>query len=93
MIELVSPIGHTRTQPQTAIKRLASPVGLRLGFIWNRYQTTRGFWPRLESAVEAVCKPASVEREYKPNTWMPLDQDRFGALLTNTDYLVVGVGA
>jgi hypothetical protein len=93
MIELVSPIGHPRTQPQTEVKPLASPVGLRLGFIWNQYQTTRGFWPRLEAAVEAVCTPASVEREYKSNTWMPLEQDRFRALCAKADYLVVGVGA
>jgi hypothetical protein len=93
MVELVSPIGYPRTQAQTAIKRLASPVGLRLGFIWNQYQTTRGFWPRLEAAVEAACKPASVQREYKANTWMPLEEERFGTLSTNTDYLVVGVGA
>jgi hypothetical protein len=93
MIELVSPIGHPRRQAQAEMKRLASPVGLRLGFIWNQYQTTRGFWPRLEAAVEAVCKPSSVEREYKSNTWMPLEQERFRTLTAQADYLVVGVGA
>jgi hypothetical protein len=93
MIQLVSPIGHPRTQAQTPVKRLESPLGLRLGFVWNQYQTTRGFWPRLEAAVEAVCRPSSVERAYKGNTWMPLEQDRFRDLSARADYLVIGVGA
>jgi hypothetical protein len=93
MIELVSPIGHPRVEAQAERKTLDSPVGRRLGFIWNQYQTTRNFWPRLERAVEAVCKPLVVERAYKKNTWMPLERDRFGELASQVDYLVVGVGA
>ena len=93
MIELVSPIGHPRVEAQAEIKPLGSPVGRRLGFIWNQYQTTRNFWPRLERAVEALCKPPAVERAYKSNTWMPLERERFGELASQVDYLVVGVGA
>ena len=93
MIELVSPIGHPRVQAQAERKPLGNPVGQRVGFIWNQYQTTRNFWPRLEQAVEAVCKPSSTERVYKSNTWMPLEGDRFKELASQVDYLVVGVGA
>ena len=93
MIELVSPIGHPRVESQARRKALGTPVGRRLGFIWNQYQTTRNFWPRLERAVEAVCKPASVKRAYKANTWTPLDKAKFGELAAAVDCLVIGVGA
>ena len=93
MIELVSPVGHPRVAEQVRRKSLGSPVGRRLGFIWNQYQTTRNFWPRLERAVEDVCKPTAVQREYKGNTWTPLEPEKFGALAGAVDYLVIGVGA
>ena len=93
MIELVSPVGRPRVVEQAARKRLGSPVGRRLGFIWNQYQTTRIFWPLLERAVEDACKPAAVQRAYKANTWTPLDGPRFGDLAAQADFLVVGVGA
>ena len=93
MIELISPIGHPRVEAQAELKPLGSPVGKRLGFIWNQYQTTRNFWPRLERAVEAVCKPPAVERAYKSNTWMPIDKAKFAELRDAVDYLVIGVGA
>ena len=93
MIELVSPIGHPRVEAQAERKPLGSPVGRRVGFVWNQYQTTRNFWPRLERALEALCKPQAVERAYKNNTWMPLERDNFGKLAGQVDYVVVGVGA
>jgi len=93
MIELVSPLGHPRVVAQAARRHLDSPVGRRLGFIWNQYQTTRGFWPHLERAVEELCRPAAAPREYKSNTWTPLEPARFGALAANVDCLVIGVGA
>jgi hypothetical protein len=93
MIELVSPIGHPRVQAQAPRKALGNPVGQRVGFIWNQYQTTRNFWPRLEREVEALCKPSAVQRAYKNNTWMPLEPVRFGELSSQVDYLVIGVGA
>ena len=93
MIELISPIGLPPARAQVQAKGLSDPAGRRVGFIWNQYQTTRGFWPHLERAVQALCKPASVERAYKPNTWMPLDKERMSALCAQVDYLVIGVGA
>ena len=93
MIELVSPVGHPRVEAQAKRKSLGSPVGRRLGFIWNQYQTTKVFWPLLERAVEEACKPSSVQRAYKANTWTPLEKDRFGDLAAGADYLVIGVGA
>ena len=93
MIELVSPLGHPRVQSQAPRKPLGNPIGLRVGFIWNQYQTTRNFWPRLERAVEALCKPSAVQRAYKNNTWMPLEQNQFSELASQVDYVVVGVGA
>ena len=93
MIELVSPIGHPRVEAQAERKKLGTPIGRRLGFIWNQYQTTRVFWPLLERAVEAACKPASVQRAYKANTWTPLEPAKFGELASGVDCLVIGVGA
>ena len=93
MTELISPVGYPRIEEQAQRRSLDSPVGRRVGFIWNQYQTTRNFWPRLERAVEDLCKPPVVERAYKSNTWMPLDQTRFGELSAAVDYLVIGVGA
>ena len=93
MIELISPIGYPRVEAQAQRRTLDTPIGRRVGFIWNQYQATKQFWPHLESAVEAVCKPASVERAYKSNTWMPIEKARFAELGKNVDYLVIGVGA
>ena len=64
-----------------------------MGFIWNQYPVTRGFWPRLERALEALCKPAQIERAYKINTWAPLEAAKFKQIADAVDYLVVGVGA
>lgn len=93
MIELVSPVGIPRVETQAERRPLATPVGKRLGFIWNQYQTTRQFWPRLERAVEALCRPSAAERAYKSNTWTPLDAAQFGELAAAVDCLVIGVGA
>jgi hypothetical protein len=93
VIELISPIGHPRVEAQAELRKLDTPVGRRLGFIWNQYQTTRNFWPRLERAVEALCKPPAAQRAYKSNTWTPLDNQEFGALAAAVDCLVIGVGA
>ena len=93
MIELVSPVGYPRVEAQAERRTLDTPVGRRVGFIWNQYPATKNFWPRLERAVEDLCKPASVERAYKSNTWMPIDKARFAELRDSVDYLVIGVGA
>ena len=93
MIELVSPIGHPRVEAQAKRKSLGSPVGRRLGFIWNQYQTTKVFWPLLEREVENLCMPSATRRAYKANTWTPLEKERFGDLSAGADYLVIGVGA
>jgi hypothetical protein len=93
VIELVSPVGHPRVEEQAQRRSLGTPVGRRLGFVWNQYQTTRTFWPLLERAVEEACKPSSVQRAYKSNTWTPLEKERFGDLAAGADFLVIGVGA
>ena len=93
MIELVSPLGYPNVEGDAKRATLASLAGQRVGFIWNQYPVTRGFWPKLEAAVEGVCKPSRVERAYKSNTWMPLEKEKFDALASSVDYLVVGVGA
>ena len=93
VIELISPVGHPRAQAQADRRALATPVGRRMGFIWNQYQATRHFWPRLESALEELCRPSAVQRAYKANTWSPLDQEKFKEIAAAVDCLVVGVGA
>lgn len=93
MIELVSPLGYPRVQAMAPRRTLGSPVGRRVGIIWNQYQTTRNFWPRFEAALESECRPAAVTKAYKSNTWMPLEPERFAELAASVDYLVVGVGA
>lgn len=93
MIELISPVGYPRIEAQAQRRALDTPVGRRLGFIWNQYQTTRNFWPRLEREIEALCKPAAARRAYKSNTWTPLDKTQFGELAAAVDCLVIGVGA
>jgi len=93
MLELISPLGHPRVETQAKRRTLQTPVGRRVGFIWNQYQATKPFWPRLERAVEELCKPSSVQRAYKGNTWMPLEKDKFSNLAEAVDYLVIGVGA
>lgn len=93
MIELVSPIGHPRVEAQAARRVMDTPVGKRVGFIWNQYSVTKNFWPRLERALETQCAPPAVQRAYKTNTWTPLEKPKFDALAGEVDYLVVGVGA
>jgi hypothetical protein len=86
-------LGHPKIEEQAARTRLGTVAGQRIGFVWNQYQTTRNFWPRLERAVEVVCKPRSVRRAYKENTRTPLEKARFAELTAAVDFLVVGVGA
>ena len=93
MLELINPVGYPRMQIQAERRSLDTPVGRRVGFIWNQYPATRGFWPRLERALEALCKPAQIERAYKTNTWAPLEAAKFKHIAGAVDYLVVGVGA
>jgi len=93
VIELISPVGHPRVQAQAERRRLDTPVGRRVGFIWNQYPATRNFWPRLERALEDLCQPSLVQRAYKTNTWSPLDKASFREIASAVDYLVVGVGA
>jgi hypothetical protein len=93
VIELISPVGRPRVEAQAERRKLTTPVGRRVGFIWNQYQTTRNFWPRLERAVEALCRPPDSRRAYKSNTWTPLDPVQFGELAAAVDCLVIGVGA
>ena len=93
MIELISPVGHPRIQAQANRRSLDTPVGRGVGFIWNQYQATRNFWPRLERALEELCKPSLVKRAYKANTWSPLEKTKFKEIAGAVDYLVVGVGA
>ena len=93
MIELVSPLGFPKVEAQAERRPLETPFGRRVGFIWNQYPATKHFWPRLESAVGAVCSPESLHRAYKANTWMPLEKTQFGDLAGSVDYLIVGVGA
>ena len=93
MLELVSPIGYPRMQSQAQRRSLETPIGRRVGFIWNQYPVTRNFWPRLERAMESLCKPPSVQRAYKGNTWTPLEKPKFEEIAAAVDYLVVGVGA
>ena len=93
MLELVDPVGHPRIAAQAARRLLETPIGRRVGFIWNQYPATRGFWPRLERAIEEICRPSAVARAYKNNTWAPLEQAKFRQIAGAVDYLVVGVGA
>ena len=93
MLELISPLGYPRIEEQAKRRTLDTPVGRRVGFIWNQYPATKHFWPLLEHAVEDVCKPSAVHRAYKSNTWTPLETSKFSALTAEVDYLVIGVGA
>jgi hypothetical protein len=93
MLELIDPVGRPRVQAQAARRTLDTPLGRRVGFIYNQYPATRGFWPRLERALEELAKPAHIERAYKANTWSPLDPAKFRQIADAVDYLVVGVGA
>ena len=93
MIELVSPLGYPRVEAQAERRALDTPVGKRVGFIWNQYPVTKNFWPRLERALEKLTEAPATQRAYKSNTWMPLEKPKFEELAGSVDYLVVGVGA
>ena len=93
VVELVSPLGYPRTEAQAERRALDTPVGKRVGFIWNQYSVTHNFWPRMERALEKITEAPSVTRAYKSNTWTPLEKPKFDALAGEVDYLVVGVGA
>ena len=93
MLELINPVGIPRTEAQAGRRALDTPVGRRVGFIYNQYPATRGFWARFEHALEVLCTPAHIERAYKSNTWAPLEPAKFKQIAGAVDYLVVGVGA
>jgi hypothetical protein len=90
---VISPLGRPRSEAQAERKQLGSARGRKAGFIWNQYPTTADFWARLEKEIELAGGAPVVEREYKKNTWMPLEKARFTELTAQVDYLVIGVGA
>lgn len=90
---VISPVGQARVEAHAERKKLGSAVGRSVGFLWNQYPTTRDFWEQFEKALQAAGKPPRVQRAYKKNTWMPLEQQQFNELTAQVDYLVVGVGA
>lgn len=93
MLELINPVGIPRTEAQAPRRTLDTPVGRRVGFIYNQYPATRGFWARFEHALEMLCAPSHIERAYKSNTWAPLEPAKFKRIADAVDCLVVGVGA
>ena len=93
MLELIDPVGHPRIEAQAGRRSLATPVGQRMGFIYNQYPVTLGFWARLERELEDLCRPPHIERAYKTNTWAPLEPAKFKQIAGAVDYFVVGVGA
>jgi len=93
MLELISPVGHSRIEAQASRRTLATPVGQRMGVIYNQYPVTLGFWALLERELEALCNPPQIERAYKTNTWAPLEPVKFRQIADAVDYFVVGVGA
>lgn len=93
MLELINPLGYARLQAQANRRVLDTPVGRRMGFIYNQYPVTQGFWAQLERELESLCKPPQIERAYKSNTWAPLEPEKFKQIADAVDYLVVGVGA
>jgi hypothetical protein len=90
---VISPLGRARSEPHAEMKRLASVVGRKVGFLWNQYPTTKDFWEQFEQALALAGRPSEVQRAYKKNTWMPLEKNRFTELAAQVDYFVVGVGA
>jgi hypothetical protein len=93
MLEVINPVGIPRREAQAQRRALDTPVGRRVGFIWNQYPTTRSFWAHFERALETLCTPPHVGRAYKSNTWSPLDPATFKDIAGTVDYFVVGVGA
>ena len=93
MLELINPVGIPRMQAQASRRVLDTPAGKRMGFIYNQYPATLGFWAQFEKALETLCKPPQIERAYKANTWAPLEPAKFNHLAAAVDFIVVGVGA
>ena len=93
MLEVINPVGYPPVHAQARRRIMETLVGQRVGFIWNQYQTTKGFWGYLEQAIQAACQPAEIHRAYKDNTWSPLDKMRFNEISRSVDYLIIGVGA
>lgn len=93
MFRILDPVGKPAEGSTRQRRSLDSLHGKRLGLIWNRYGSTKRFWPMLEAGIERLYGAASVERIYKDNTWSPAAADKMKALLDRVDFLVVGVGA
>ena len=62
MLELINPVGIPRVQAQAARRSLNTPVGRRLGIIYNQYPVTRGFWAQLERSRKRASRRKSSAR-------------------------------
>lgn len=92
-IELFDPVGdieEVKAKPQRVLETLS---GKRVGLIFNQHVSALAFWKALEDEIGATLKPASMKRVYKTNTWAPAPRADALALIDETDYALVGVGA
>jgi hypothetical protein len=92
-IYMINPTGKIQRSKATAMRRIGSLEGKKVGFVFNQHGTAAAFWQKLESSVQQRFQPEGVSRIYKDNTWSPADTLQIQRLAHETDYVLVGVGA
>ena len=93
MIQFLDPVGNPNL-PDTKLQREISTLsGKRVCLVWNQYASTRHFWPKFENAITTLYEPKDIHRIYKSNTWSPAPSTELTDAMTQSDYVVAGVGA
>ena len=92
-IQLLDPVFEVEVILQQKERGLDSLYGKRVGYIFNQHISALNFWKAMEQEIEKRLKPAFAHRLYKTNTWASAPKTEVDALIRQTDFALVGVGA
>ena len=92
-IFLLDPICEPEAIPLGAERELGNLEGKKVGYVFNQHKSAQTFWTTLEQEVAKRYGWSDAHRVYKTNTWASAPKAELDALVANSDYALVGVGA
>ena len=92
-IVLLDPVCEREPIARGAERELANLKGKRVGYLFNQHKAATTFWSTLEREMGTRYGWSDAHRLYKTNTWASAPKLELEALIANSDYALVGVGA
>lgn len=92
-IFLLDPVCEPEVITRAVERELGDLKGKKVGYIFNQHKSAQTFWSTLEREVGTRYGWSDAHRVYKANTWASAPKVELEALVENSDYALVGVGA